>query len=140
VIDLVDRLDVCELVARFSHAVDRRDWDAFPRIFADDVRWEYPEGNRDWRGLAELLAHFQRANHPLAHHFASTVLEELPDGEVRAHTKVLLVLAGGVVLPAFCVDTCVRTPDGWRIKHRLTTTRTKSEMAGDAQEAWQAPK
>jgi hypothetical protein len=134
--EVVDRLDLMELVARFSHAIDQRDWDAFPQIFTEDVIWEIPDGDRGWNGLSDLLSDFRSRSHPLAHHFASTVLDELPDDKVRAQSKVLLILAGGVALPALCVDTCVRTPAGWRIEHRLTTTLTLDEMRADAPGAW----
>lgn len=125
-LDLADRLDVGELMARWAHAIDKRDWDSFGSIFTEDVCWDASAlGRQPWNGLAELISSFkataEKTGHPIGHYFANTMLDELPDGNVRAQSKVLLLQTSGAIVPVYCDDICVRTPAGWRIQHRIST-------------------
>lgn len=50
--------EICNQLARFARALDSRDWDAVPGIFAADITFDYGEGVQ--AGLNALLAQFRK--------------------------------------------------------------------------------
>jgi len=49
---------ICNQLAGFARALDSRDWDAVPKIFAADVSFDYGEG--ELAGLPALLTQFRK--------------------------------------------------------------------------------
>ena len=45
--ELVDRVAICELKARYFRAVDTKDWDTFESLFADDAVLSAPDDSPD---------------------------------------------------------------------------------------------
>ncbi len=41
--EISDRLEIQELLVRYSHAVDTRDWEAFEHVFTEDAVIDYTE-------------------------------------------------------------------------------------------------
>ena len=126
--EISDRLEIQELLIRYSHAVDTQDWDAFEKVFTEDAVIDYTEMGASRGGVRETRA-FLEATMPTFlsyyHMVANTVLEI--DGDTaRARTICHnpMVVAGDGAEPHvfFCGlwyrDILVRTPDGWRIKDR----------------------
>lgn len=126
--EISDRLEIQDLLARYCHAIDERDWDALDRVFTADAIIDYsaaggaagayPEIKR-W--LGEALAKF-----PMFQHLAATTKLDLEGDTARARTilfnPMLFPDASGTPQPFFIglwyVDQLTRTAEGWRIIER----------------------
>ncbi len=120
----VDRLDIEEVLIRYTRAIDTGDWDALDDVFTPDAEIDYTESGgiadtldtiKPW--LAQNLPMFPKRMHSLAQTairvegdqaYASAYFHNpmmLPTGD----GKELLVEFGGIYH-----HTMVRTAEGWR--------------------------
>jgi hypothetical protein len=126
---LADRIEIHELLARYSTAVDAKRWDLLETVFV-------PGAVVDFRGnggpelpypevvgfLQESLASFAGCQHFVTNHqieldgdrarcriYCFTYLSSITDGD-----EVLFADGG------WYDDALVRTPDGWRIERRVS--------------------
>jgi SnoaL-like domain len=121
-----DRLDIADLLALYSTALDTKQWDLLDEVFTPDAVCDYGSlgnpANRD-----EIKALIRRTLEPLdfTQHFIGNVVVKV-DGD-KAHTDLYLIAqhiragaAGGesYMMGARYADDVVRTPEGWRISHR----------------------
>ena len=119
-----DRLDIEDVLIRYTRAIDTGDWDRLDTVFTPDAAIDYTQSGgiegsypelKAW--LAEMLPLFPRRMHLLgqveivregddvarvAAYFDNPMVMATPDGE-------LIVEIGGVYHHEL-----VRTPDGWR--------------------------
>ena len=130
--EISDRLEIQDLFARYSFAIDDRNWDALDEVFTEDAVIDYSEvgGSRGtyreikaW--LGDAMARFKSFQHMVA------TTEYKIDGD-RATTRTILfnpmiMHPDGSEAPGndkvFFVglwyrDTLVRTAKGWRIAER----------------------
>jgi hypothetical protein len=123
--EISDRLEIQDLIARYSVAVDTGDWDALDGIFAADATIDYTEmggikGNRAEikAYLSDALKVFSRTQHMMG--LPLITLE----GD-RAHTVVsahnpMVIKTEGDPLMMFCGlwyhEDLIRTDEGWRIQ------------------------
>ena len=126
--EVSDRLEIQDLFARYSFAIDERDWDALDRVFTPDARIDYSESggakgsyHEIKRWLALALERF-----PTYQHLAATSRIDI-DGDTATSRTILF---NPMVYPAadgtsqtFFIglwyrDTLVRTVQGWRIAER----------------------
>jgi 3-phenylpropionate/cinnamic acid dioxygenase small subunit len=121
-----DRAQIAELLVRYAHCCDDRDFDGAGECFTADAQAEY-SGVRLPRGVAHIVAHLQPlANLPLTQHIVGSVSVR-PDGDgatSRSYVVAHLVRSIGdgheVVHRGLRYDDrLVRTADGWRIADRL---------------------
>lgn len=122
--ELSDRLEIQDLLVDYSHAVDRREWDALDVIFTPDATIDFRAtggAHGDLPAikafLAEALANFTVSQHLIA----PSKIELAGDtatGRTMCHNP--MVLDGGQVLfvGLWYIDRFVRTQDGWRIADR----------------------
>ena len=121
---LSDRVEIEDLLTRYAHAVDTRDWDLYRSVFTPDALIDYtssggPAGDLDETVafLEVALAHFEMTQHLL-----SNVDARLGDdpAEVTAVFNTPMRLPGGTVwfTGGRYHHDLVRTEDGWR-SHRL---------------------
>jgi 3-phenylpropionate/cinnamic acid dioxygenase small subunit len=126
--EISDRLEIQDLLVRYSHAVDSRDWDAFEEVFSADAVIDYTEMGGPRGGVKETRAFLESAMPMFSsfqHMIANTVLE-LDGDTARArticHNPMVLDRGEGQTHVFFCGlwyrDVLVRTPEGWRIKDR----------------------
>jgi SnoaL-like domain len=144
--EISDRLEIQELLIRYSHAVDTRDWDAFERVFTDDAVIDYTEMGGPRGGVKETRAFLESVMPTFAsyqHMLGNTVLEF--DGD-RARARTIcynpMVLDRGegenhvFLCGLWYRDLLVSTPEGWRIKDRYEERsyiyNMPSELAGGA--------
>lgn len=126
--EISDRLEIQDLLVRYSHALDSRDWDALETVFTDDAVIDYTEMGGP-RGTVKETRAFLESTMPMfagfQHLLANTVLEL--DGDTArtrtmCHNPMIFERADGERHVFFCGlwyrDTLVRTPDGWRIRDR----------------------
>jgi hypothetical protein len=143
--EISDRLEIQELLVRYSHAVDTRDWDAFEQVFTEDAVIDYTEMGGPRGGVKDTRAFLESAMPMFSsfqHMIGNTVLEF--DGADSARSRSIcfnpMVFPrgeGGEPQVFFCGlwyrDLLVRTDAGWRIKDRYEERsymhNTPSEIA-----------
>lgn len=120
--EISDRLEVEDLLTRYAHAVDRRDWDLYRSVFTSDARIDYTSaggiaGTVDeivaW--LDEVLGAFTSTQHLVA----NIELEVTGDGDIGRVSAMFhnpMKLADGTVMftGGWYHHDLVRTPRGWR--------------------------
>ncbi len=126
--EISDRLEIQDLLARYSEAIDRHDFDALDGLFTGDAVIDYTEFGGPRGDLASTKAFLAEVLPTHAGHYhlvGSTVIDLAGDtADVRSicHNPMLLREADGGSRIYFCGlwyrDSMVRTPAGWRIKAR----------------------
>jgi 3-phenylpropionate/cinnamic acid dioxygenase small subunit len=125
--EISDRMEIDDLLIRYSHAVDTWDWDLYRTVFTEDAYIDYSELGGSKGNLEETVA-FLAAVMPTfkshQHMIANTVLE-LDGDTAKARTicwNPMVMERDGEEVVFFCGlwyrDELVRTSDGWKIKHR----------------------
>ena len=123
-----DRIEINDLLIRYTKAIDQKDWKLLDTVFTPDaeldyvssggIKGSYPEA-RAW--LAKALAIF-----PSTVHYVTNSEVTLNGDRASARTAVYNPMffknADGTLhhfaVGAFYVDELVRTKDGWRIAKR----------------------
>ncbi|WP_405876029.1 MULTISPECIES: nuclear transport factor 2 family protein [unclassified Streptomyces] len=123
---LEDRLAVTELIALHGHLVDGGELDRTDEVFTADVVYDVSDfGQGELTGLTALkeAALALGAKNPLAHHVTNVVIEETTDGNLRARSKGLGIMADGSCGSVTYEDVVRRTETGWRICRRKVVAR-----------------
>jgi hypothetical protein len=122
-LDTHDIVAIQQLMAHYGHLVDAREFRRLGEIFAEDGSFDvaaYQAGRH--AGLSAVIAFFERATHPPAHHSTNLYIYEAA-GETRASSKYAVPSEAGRMLGGDYKDVLVRTTNGWRIKERVVTAR-----------------
>lgn len=130
--EISDRLEIEDLIASYSHALDGRDWESFDEIFTPDAVIDYtvmggPRFEGDLPAVKAYLAETMQLMVTYQHLVASSRIRV--DGDTA---KVRTICFNPMVLNmgpdkdprVFFVglwyrDTCIRTEAGWRISERV---------------------
>lgn len=128
--DPTDRLELHELPGRYGDAIDDRDWEGLHRIFTDDAVFDLTDlGAPRLEGIGEIKRFMDEdADHPRTHTMTNIYVDEAPDG-VTLSFRILALLGEGRVGTASYHDRVVKTPDGWRVQHRVITRRRRGAAA-----------
>lgn len=127
-----DRLDIIELPGRYADALDQLQPERLHRVFTDDAVWEVLGGSgRRLEGIDEIKAFMGRPDvHPGAHLMTNVYIDEVVldprDGGplVRLRSRGIFPVGPSDPRQPTSVfygrydDDVVRTPAGWRIRHR----------------------
>jgi hypothetical protein len=125
--EISDRLEIEQLLIRYCHAIDQRDWDAYRAVYtADAVIDDVSAGPGN--SVDDMVKFLTRAleNVPLIQHAISTSLIHI-DGDsgtakTICHCPVVLDRGGGQTQMFFqglwYDDELLRTPSGWKISRR----------------------
>jgi hypothetical protein len=127
--EISDRLEIQDLLVRYSHAVDTRDWDAFEQVFTPDATIDYTEFGGPRGDVASTRAFLESAMPQFSsfQHLIPNIVLEIDGDEARGRTgciNPMVVDRGDGSEPHvfFCGlwyrDRLVRTPQGWRIADR----------------------
>jgi hypothetical protein len=124
-----DRLEIVDLVGRWSHAADGNEQAALDRVMTPDAVLEIAERNappKTFKGLDAIWAHLgggSARQREIRRHVRNTVIVE--DGAGRATARSYYMVTSGDRPPKLALlatglytDTVVRTAEGWRISHR----------------------
>ena len=126
--EISDRLEIQDLFARYSFAIDERDWDALDDVFTPDAFIDYSEAGGEKgpvdqikRWLAVAMERF-----PKFQHMVATTKLELNGDTANSRTILFNPMVyrkdDGEDLIFFIGlwyrDKLVRTEKGWRIKER----------------------
>lgn len=119
-----DHLDIQDLIARYAHAVDRRDWDALDLLFTGDCHIDYTAMGGIAGDLASVKTYLAETM-PMfvsTQHMMGLPVVELDGDEASAVTICHnpLVLADGddppvLICALWYHHRFVRTAQGWRI-------------------------
>jgi len=124
-----DRIEIDDLLIRYTVAIDTKDWELLDTVFTPDavvdyttsggIKGDYPEV-RAW--LAKALGLFT-----MTQHLISNSVVRIDGDTATARTMVFNPMGrddgkGGLTLfyvGAWYDDKLVRTPEGWRIAERF---------------------
>lgn len=126
--EISDRLEIQDLFARYSFAIDERDWDALDAIFTPDARIDYSETGGAIGSFAEIKAWLPKAleRFPMFQHMVATTKLDIDGDAARSRTILfnpMTYRAENGEDQVFFIglwyrDKLVRTPAGWRISER----------------------
>ena len=119
-----DHIEIREVLADYGHVVDDHDWDRAEDVFASDFVFETGPGGMVLNGIDDIVANFKGRN-MYAHVTMNTTLRENSDGSVSAHSKFIGFPNEGQPVTGDYRDQMVRTPVGWRLKHRNAEIRQR---------------
>lgn len=126
--EISDRLEIQDLLARYSHAIDRREWAELDEIFTPDAIIDYTSMGGARGTLPEIKKYLA---HALSHfvgfqHLVGTTVLRIEGDTAHARTichNPMIMLHNGAEHVFFCglwyVDTLRRTEHGWRIAERF---------------------
>jgi hypothetical protein len=128
--ELSDRLEIQDLQAAYSHAIDTRDFDALDRVFTRDAFIDYSAFGGSAGGLEETKAFLRKALAMFGgfQHMVATSQVKLSGNRATAKTicwnPMVTKSAGSGEPPVFFCglwyhDEYLRTLDGWRITSRV---------------------
>jgi ketosteroid isomerase-like protein len=132
-----DRLDLHELSARYAHAFDGGDAEAFAGLFADDAAFVLPNGTRveGAEMIRELVASRAAEAPKMRHLITNLVVEETPGGArgVSYFYCVRLPDDGFRLLNiGRYVDEYTKTDGGWRFASRSVNGELAPELVDSA--------
>ncbi len=125
--EMSDRLEIQDLFARYSYAIDDRDWDGLDEVFTADALIDYSEAGGARGTLKEIKAYLGSAMDKFSgfQHLVATMKLELQGDSAHSRTilfnPMIVEKDGGkhvFFVGLWYVDDLVRTPKGWRINHR----------------------
>lgn len=119
--DIEDRLDVVETLARYGHVVDRGELDRLDTVFTRDATYDMSAvGLPVMVGVDALRAGALRlgAGNPVAHHVTDVVIRSATADGAVVDSKGLMLTVEGTLRSVTHHDVVRRTADGWRIAAR----------------------
>ncbi|MEV6275520.1 nuclear transport factor 2 family protein [Nocardia sp. NPDC051832] len=133
--EISDRLEIQDLMVRYSHAVDTRQWDLLDDIFTADAHIDYSAMGGATGDLPSTKAFLAATlpNFPAYQHLISnssiTVDGDTATARTICHNPMLIKDHDGKQTVMFCglwyLDTFTRVDGGWRI---ATRSEEKSYM------------
>jgi hypothetical protein len=127
--EAADRIEIGDLLIRYTRAIDTRDYELLDSCFAPDAQIDYTSSGGIAGAYPEVRAWLEKALAPFSAmmHFVGNTTLELDGDRARARTYVInpmgLPKSDGDLLVftvyAHYVDRLERTPDGWRIVERI---------------------
>ena len=128
--EISDRLEIQDLIARYSYALDSRDYDALDDLFTDDAVLDYTATGAIKGSLAamkDFVANAFTMFEGTQHLTTQTMLTFSDDGDTAYGKSTChnpMVFGGDLkpkmmIVGLWYVDTFVRTADGWKFKTRV---------------------
>ena len=127
--EISDRLEIQDLMVRYSYAIDSRSWDALDDVFTPDAHIDYSVFGGSVGNLAETKDFLREAMpmfSTLQHMVSGTTIAftgaDTADTRTQCHNPMTMGDAESpdlMVCGLWYVDKLVRTSNGWRIKERV---------------------
>lgn len=128
-IALDDRIEIQDLLVRYCHVLDDRDWSALPSLFTADAVLDFTAFGGPRCGVA-ALADFLRGvalQVPAWQHTVSTLLLTVDGDRIKSRcaAQVMMISTNDdgsdrvLFSGLWYRDTLARTPQGWRIAERI---------------------
>jgi ketosteroid isomerase-like protein len=126
--EISDRIEIQDVLVRYCHAVDRKDWKAFEKLFTENAVLDYSAFGGplcDTRAMSSYLNDAVSDMHG-TQHTISTSLLEIDGNTATAQTAAQVMMISGkddgtshvLFIGLWYRDTLVKTLDGWRIHTR----------------------
>ncbi len=144
--EISDRIQIQDLLTRYTVALDTRDWKLLDSCFTPDAHVDYTATGGTKGKYPEIRAWLEKALAPFqvfVHYISNTTVEL--DGD-RAKTRTYVLNPMGFPNPdgslhmftvgAYYNDQLVRTAEGWRIAERV---EEHAFLEGSLPEALQIP-
>ena len=126
--ELSDRIEINDLLIRYTKAIDQKDWKLLDTVFTPDAEVDYVSSGGIKGSYAEARAWLEKAlaPFPITVHYVTNSEVTLAGDRASARTAVYNPMfsknADGSLhhfaVGAYYVDELVRTPAGWRIAKR----------------------
>jgi hypothetical protein len=127
--EISDRIEIHDLLVRYSHAIDTRNFDALDEVFTPDAFIDYSSMGGAKGRLPEIKEFLRKAMAQFSgfqHMIANSMIELRGDtatGRTICHNPMVMTRPDGSTHVFYCglwyVDALVRTPRGWRIRERV---------------------
>lgn len=137
--EISDRLEINELLARYCHALDQKNWEAFQPIFLPDAILDFTAFGGPKGSPGELQEFFTPILSSLAstQHTVSTIKIDLAGDNAAARSAAIVPMTtktpegkeSTFVSGLWYEDNLVRTPDGWKIKTRTQVRSWSASIA-----------
>lgn len=121
-----DRAAIADLIHQYGHLVDAGELDRLGELFAPDVThdlYDFAHGTVTGVDAIRSVALAVGDANPVGHHVTNLVLTEQADGQVRARSKGIGIMADGTCGSVVYDDLIVSYGNGWRIRHRKIVVR-----------------
>jgi ketosteroid isomerase-like protein len=135
--DLADRREIDDVLYRYAHALDSHDWDRLRTCFTEDAVADFLElggVNEGIDAIVELISGVL-SGLDASQHLIGSPIATVDGGTAKSscYLQAQHVFEGApggdhYLVGGTYVDELVRTPEGWRIKHR---TLHASWMSGN---------
>jgi 3-phenylpropionate/cinnamic acid dioxygenase small subunit len=118
---------ITDVLVRYATGIDTKDWTLFRTCFTDDVQADYGEGVGSWTDV-DAITEYMTAMHAdmvdTKHRLTNFVIDVDGDSATAStYVHAVLVVTHDPLTWYEPVgryeDRLVRTPEGWRISHRL---------------------
>jgi SnoaL-like domain len=136
--EMSDRLEIQDLLARYSFAIDERDWDALDRVFTPDAHIDYSEAGGASGSYPQIKAWLPKALERFAmyQHMVATTRLEIDGDRATSRTILFNPMVGRddrggeqvFFIGLWYRDKLVRTADGWRIAERYEEMSYRHNM------------
>ena len=124
--EISDRIQIDDLLTRYTVAIDTKDWNLLDTCFTPDAHVDYTTSGGIKGSYPDVRAWLERAlaAFPITQHFISNTVVELKGDEASSKTYVYNPMAtqkpeGGqhvFNVGAYYIDKLVYTSEGWRIR------------------------
>lgn len=137
--EIADKLEINELLARYCHALDQKDWSAFHAVFLPDSTLDFTAFGGPKGSPSDLENYFKPILESLANtqHTVSTVKVDLAGDSASARSAAIVPMTAKTpdgqestfVSGLWYEDELVRKAEGWRIKTRTQVRGWAGQMA-----------
>jgi len=127
--EISDRIEIHDLLVRYSHAIDTRDFEALDEVFTPDALIDYSAMGGAKGSLPEIKDFLRKAMRQFTgfqHLIANSMIDLRGDeatGRTICHNPMVMTKPNGETHVFYCglwyLDRLVRTPNGWRIRERV---------------------
>ena len=112
-----DREEMIELVARYNHAIDSRDAEAWADTFTEDGRFYVPP-NHDVRGREALIAFIGSFGPPGGHHWTTNFLVDGDGNDATMLVESIFIRGSDAGGRGRYVNTMKRVGGRWKFAER----------------------
>ena len=144
--EISDRIQINDLLIRYTVAIDTKDWSLLDTCFTPDAHVDYTSAGGVAGDYPKVRAWLEQALAPFpvtVHALANSVVEidgDAATARTYVHNPMTFNNPDGSIhiftVGAYYNDKLVRTDDGWRIRERIEET---AFMDGSLPEALQIP-